>query len=192
MGSKRKGKKGPSLRLQCTAYHEAGHHVLKWHFGLSLGAVTIKPDHENYILGSSSHHHPAFKKETIQRLLDYETPTQRQERRIENQVMVCLAGREAERIFRPKSRRLCGPSQDYKQAQNFLNILVDNASRQYPVYWKLLLLRTQDILSTPMIWTAVEGLATALLEREILNGKEARKVICEAIQNRVGARRTKK
>jgi len=34
--------------------------------------------------------------------------------------------------------------------------------------------------------TLVKGLTEALIERETLSGKEARKVICEAIQNRVG------
>jgi len=180
MGSKRKGKKGPSLTLQCTAYHEAGHHAMKWHFGMSLGAVTIKPDNANNTLGSSAHTHQPIKNNTIQKLLDYEDPTPRQIQRIERMVMVCLAGREAERIFMPKKKGLCGASEDYAQAQSTLRILVDEASRQFPIYWKLLLVRTQEILSTPMVWTAVKGLARALLERETLSGKESKQVIQEA------------
>jgi len=188
----RKNKKAPSLILQGTAYHEAGHHAMKWHFGLSLGPITIKPDHENNTLGTSAYHHTPFKNETIKKLWEYESPSPGQVRRIENQVMVCLAGREAERIFRPKKRGLCGAWTDNEEAQNFLHILVDEISPQFPVYWKLLLLRTQDTLSTPVVWTAVEALATALLERETLNGREARKVILDAIQNRVRVKRTKK
>lgn len=94
-------KKNPSLTLQSTAYHEAGHHAMKWEFGFSLGKVTIKPDLENHLLGSSGHHHPPLRIETIKRLWEVDVPTPRQVQRIENMIMVCLAGREAERIFRP-------------------------------------------------------------------------------------------
>lgn len=181
-------KKGLSLTLQSTAYHEAGHHVMKWHLGLSLGPVTIKPDHENKTLGTSFYHRTPFKKETIQKLWEYEYPTPGQVRRIENLVMVCLAGREAERIFKPKRRWLGKPSKDDEQAQNFLHVLVDEISPQFPVYWKLLWLRTKDTLSTPMVWNAVEGLTQALLERETLTGKEAKQVILEAIQKKIISR----
>ena len=175
----------PMLRLQCTAYREAGHHAMKWEFGFSLGKVTIKPDLENNRLGYSADHHPPFKKETIQRLWEYDRPTPGQVCRIENRVMVCLAGREAERIFRPKKKGLCGASKDYEQAQNLLHILVDEASPEFPVYWKLLWLRTQGVLKSPMVWTAVEGLAQALLERETLTRKEAKQLIQQAIQKKI-------
>jgi ATP-dependent Zn protease len=183
-----KKKKTPSLKLQSTAYHEAGHHAMKWNFGLSLGPVTIKPDDANNTLGTSAYHHLPIKGQTIQRLWEYDTPTPGQIQSIENLVIVCLAGREAERIFRPKKKGLWGASQDYAQAQNMLHILVDEASRQFPIYWKLLLVRTQETLSTPMVWTAVEGLAQALLERETLTGKEAEQAIQEAIQRKVQSR----
>ena len=178
------------LRLQCTAYHEAGHHVLKWRLGIRLGKVTIKPDHKKGELGVSESHRPAFKKETIKKMCEDKKTTPGQTRRIENQIMVCLAGREAERIFRTKKRGLCGEPQDYEQAQNLLSILVDVISPQYRVYWKLLLLRTEDILSTPPVWCAVKGLAEALLKKETLTGKEAMEVIIKGITN--GAKRKNK
>ncbi len=95
--------------------------------------------------------------------------------------MVCLAGREAELIFRPRNIGMGGSSQDYEQAHRLLHILVDEISRQYRVYWKLLLLRTQDTLSAPPVWCAVEGLAEELLEKGTLTGKEAREVINESL-----------
>ena len=183
-----KKKKTPSLKLQSTAYHEAGHHAMKWEFGFSLGKVTIKPDLENNLLGSSGHHHPPLRIDTIKRLWEIDVPTPRQTQRIENMIMVCLAGREAERIFRPKKKGLCGASGDYEQAQNLLHILVDEASPEFPVYWKLLWLRTQGALKSPVVWTAVEGLAKALLERETLTGKEAKQVILDATQKKIISR----
>jgi len=175
-----KNKKTPSLTLQSTAYHEAGHHVMKWHLGLSMGEVTIKPDHENDTLGSSASHHQIFKRELLEELWEISSPTPGQEKRIENHIMVCFAGREADLIFRPKKKGLYGASGDYNQAQLLLHILVDEISPQFPVYWKLLLLRTRGILALPGVWCAVEGLAQALLERETLSGRESRKVIREA------------
>ncbi len=188
MGKKRKVQKGPSLRLQSTAYHEAGHHAMKWEFGFSLGKVTIKPDLENNLLGSSAHHHPPLKIETIKNLWEIDLPTPSQTDRIEKMIMVFLAGRVAERIFRPKKKGLCGASSDYDKAGKLLKLLVDYASRQYPVYWNLLFIRTQEFLSNPYTWTIVEGLTQALLERETLTGKEAKQVILEAIQKKIVSR----
>ena len=186
----RKNKKPPSLTLQSTAYHEAGHHAMKRHLGLSMGKVTIKPDHENDTLGSSAYRHQIFKREIIEAFLELVRPTPGQVKRIENHIMVCLAGREAELIFRPGKRGLAGARDDYEQVHIMLHILVHEFSPQFPVYWKLLLLRTRDILALPGVWCAVEGLAQALLERETLSGKESRKVIMAAFERRMKAKRT--
>ena len=169
------------LKLKGTAYHEAGHHVLKWQLGIPLGKVTIKPDHEKGFLGVNKSHRPAFKKEIIEKMCEYKKTTPAQTRRIENQIMVCLAGREAELIFRPRYIGMGGSSQDYEQAHRLLHILVDEISRQYRVYFKLLLLRTQDTLSATPVWCAVKRLAEELLEKGTLTGKEAREVINESL-----------
>ena len=177
-----KNKKTPSPAMRSAAYHEAGHHVMKRHLGLSMGKVTIKPDLENNLLGASLYSHQIFKREIIEAFLELVRPTPGQVKRIENHIMVCLAGREAELIFRPGKRGLAGAWDDYEQVHIMLHILVHEFSPQFPVYWKLLLLRTRDILALPGVWCAVEGLAQELLERETLSGKESRQVIMAAFE----------
>ena len=41
--------------LELTAYHEAGHVVVAWLCDHMLGKSTIRPDHENGILGGVQH-----------------------------------------------------------------------------------------------------------------------------------------
>ncbi len=85
-----------------TAYHEAGHAVVQWHFGLPIFTVTIIPEGDS--LGSVAH--PPIT------MIDM--PASRRERRAaaRQMILACFAGLHAERLIRPDAEEWRGQSDD--------------------------------------------------------------------------------
>jgi hypothetical protein len=81
-----------------TAYHEAGHAVIAWQYGIYLGRATIEPneDYQGVVVGNLT---AGIVK------LDLGAIPPRVQRRIENYAILSLAGEAAQRRFNPRSVR---------------------------------------------------------------------------------------
>jgi hypothetical protein len=156
-----------NLAIQATAYHEAGHAVAAYRLGVSLRQVSIEPDESS--AGHVKH----------QRLLDKTVAYDRSDRnrmRVERLVIVCLAGLEAQRKFNARTVRHFHAHSDYQSAVGAVERFT-TSNEETQAYINYLLARTRSLLAEPGGWEEIIGLATALLERQRLTGKEAVRII---------------
>jgi hypothetical protein len=81
-----------------TAYHEAGHAIIAWQFGIHLHHVTIEPDKDSHgkLIGNLV---AGIVK------LDVGLIPPRVQRRVENYAVQALAGLAAQRRYNPRSLR---------------------------------------------------------------------------------------
>lgn len=162
----------PTKALQSVAYHEAGHAVVAWRFGVRTKRLSIIPDeaagsagrlqHEPYFTGIN----PEF------------DSSPRVQRRLENMAMVCFAGPAAQRRFNPRGWRNYHGEDDFHQAVNLLSYLA-SSNDQLQAYVNLIEICAHDVVSAQ--WHLIEDLASALLERGELTGRECRNLLREAM-----------
>lgn len=156
--------------LTRVAHHEAGHAVMAALQGVAIMRVTIVPDH-----GSAGHvlhpdHSAAF-------LARAETSDLRQSD-VQKQIMVALAGPEAERRLTGR-RNNWGAGSDRQTA-------VDLAFRVCPsvnsasAYLRWLGVEVKETTNHHVwYWQAVEAVAAALLKKSTLSGRATRKIVRE-------------
>lgn len=99
--------------------------------------------------------------------------------RLENAVIIVLAGHGALRRFNPRIRDRSGRLDDYKQAIYCLSFF-SGSSRETEAYLRWLEIRTEEILKQKQVWNAVKALAQTLIEKKTLKGPEAEKIIEDA------------
>jgi ATP-dependent Zn protease len=151
---------------EATAYHEAGHAVLRSHFDLPIRRVTIRCDRETAgkVEGKGA---------LYLRGIDIEITPAKQER-IFRRIMVCLAGEVAQAKFSKRSVRNWHASSDHQKAADFaLRVSGDDEGAALLLRW--LMHRTKNMVEVR--WPQIQKLASALLEREVLSGDEVRELI---------------
>lgn len=165
---KKKTPQKVTIKLESTAYHEAGHAVVQNHFGIKIKKITIVPDGDS--LGSVSgalaigEHRLDVDKSDKVRL------------KTERDVMIFLAGRIAERKFNLKGYRHYGASQDINHSMKMLSLFTRSREEQM-AYHRFLEERTKNIINEPMIWELIQSVAKELLLCETLTGKQFDEVV---------------
>ncbi len=154
--------------LESIAYHEAGHAVAAHAHQVRTKKLTIVPAEGS--LGR--HEHKLFFKRIN---IEYDS-SPRAQRRVENMVIVCLAGPAAQRRFNPRGSWRVGAKGDWHQVHDLLSYLVGSEEQLEP-YWKLMEIRTQDFVQDPDWWFLIERVAHRLLDRQTLTGAEVRKLM---------------
>jgi hypothetical protein len=84
--------------------------------------------------------------------------------RIEEDVMVSLAGGVAQRCFRPSSVRSYHSRSDHESALGLLMYIVGD-ERELKAYWRLLMVRTENFVRLPFRWMQIEAIAKALMKK---------------------------
>ncbi|MBF0371677.1 MAG: hypothetical protein HQL52_19750 [Magnetococcales bacterium] len=153
---------------ELTAYHEAGHAVLWWHFGIRLKEVTIKPTDDS--LGSCIvHGDPMEIFHTDERPFPDEATTARQTL-IKIKIMSLLAGGLAEKIRFPATdlnNSICW--QDHETAKNLIIRFVPDHETED------LVRQTQELLTA--YWFNVSALAQLLLKHITVTGEDAEMIL---------------
>ena len=196
--------------LQSIAYHEAGHAVVAWLCGHSLGEVTIRPDTAKGTLGNIQHDEQGsndlfepFELEpyadapggwvvrtgdtTTRHLTDDERHGLELSERLSGQdldeqhVMIAAAGEAAERKFSPETVEPEQSQDDWKSVfQSLERLTVKRQLSQGKVRSKLTA-QTVSLLDDPLVWRMVEAVADALLAKQTLSADEVRRAIREAV-----------
>lgn len=164
-----------SKQREDAAYHEAGHAVMCWSQKRAFRSVSIVGEGDSD--GTTSCRPPGnwFQPEVR---MDART-----RRRVEQEIEVAWGGTLAQGIhdgLRPDT--LAFPfGGDFESIVWFAGCVVGSEEiEQIEDYAERLRLRAYDTLRQPDIWRAVEALAKALLERGMLNWREARQVMKDA------------
>jgi ATP-dependent Zn protease len=160
-------KKKHSLRER-TAYHEAGHAVSHFVLRVPFRYVTIKPDIEKHTL---SHVYGVFPKKFNPELnRDIRTRT-----RVEHEIMTSLAGHIAEKIASGRTDNV-GASFDNHAAVDLASY-VTSSDGEMNAYLEWLRIRTESLLLLPLHWDMIEEVANALMKRETISAKDAKKIM---------------
>jgi hypothetical protein len=167
----RANKRRESQRVQELAYHEAGHAVAQIEFKHSFKHVTIVRTEPP--LG---HVEPGRKPKSIN--LDSYLPP-RAARWIEDEILICLAGPAAE--FRIKGRyNWRGARGDMDRVFELTNYLHGD-NEIIGLYLKYMIARAKGQVVSQFWWPQIDALAKALVERQQLTSKQARKVCKQAL-----------
>lgn len=149
-----------SLRSVTVTFHEAAHAVIAWKLRLlhKSGASIIPTDHYRgrIVALRGRGGDPLLSNADSARL------------RVERQVMLALAGMEAERKYtgRPAQRYRENPKSDWNIAIDNLSTICWPSSDAFPVYRKLLRIRTRDMVE--FYWPQIEAVAAALMKHKTL------------------------
>lgn len=173
-----------SKHTELVAYHEAGHAVIASRFGLlHKKGATIVPD-KNVSSGRVQ-----SRMGRGVGAISY-TADGRAQLLAERHVMMCMAGIEAQRRHNPRSVRSRHFASDREQAIDWLGTICEFDSDQFAAYWKLLQIRTRDMVQGH--WWRIEAVAARLLVSKTLTGDQVREAIQEAIQKRVAEARQRR
>jgi hypothetical protein len=146
--------KNPTSRLDATAYHEAGHVIALWRLEARAShSVTIEPGED--ILGATL---DPSATSGISGLESGNLPP-RVQRRIENLMIILLAGSAAQRKYNPRSVRLHHGGSDREKVCTLLSHLYEPSSAVFGAYYHLMDLRAQDLVQSSVNWRAIGILA---------------------------------
>jgi hypothetical protein len=169
-------------QLLSIAYHEAGHAVAHYLLRFRFRRVSIIHDVERGNLG----HVLAYKKsqktlELDEQCAEFSSLADGRMIARRHELVVCLlAGMEAERHFMPGSKFRSSARQDVRVAKQILRRLHPEDEAQL-VYGWLVLRARHLVVDDSFARIGIEALAQALIEKREMSGKEARRVIEEAI-----------
>ena len=155
-------------QLKAIAYHEAGHAVAAKYHGLAAKSLSIIPDQNS--LGRYIHQ-PYFR--NIDPSYD---ASPRAQRRIENMVIVSLAGPQAQRRCHPRGHWKRNAQGDWEQAVKLLGYLCGD-EEEVGLYCALLDYRACSFLNEPDVWECIGVVADALLAHKELKGKQITEII---------------
>jgi hypothetical protein len=150
-------------QLKTTAYHEAGHAVFAWYKGIKIKRVTIIPDADS---AGHVHHAKVIKGRSPE--LDNSA---RNRVRMENQIMISLAGLIAQRIWNPRTCRTYQCRSDHQTAVD-VAMTYCGSGKQATAFLRYLHVCVDEFLRSPGIWRRVQGLAVELLRRNTMTGEE--------------------
>jgi len=169
----RESRRRPGLSsLRRTAFHEAGHAVAAVLQRKALRKVTIVPDKESEDLGCTF-------TERFGTLFHEAHVGRKQRGLLEREVMVLLAGPEAEALASGR-RNHVGAFRDYQCSCDVLDYLCRDPRKLRP-YVDLLFVRTEAMfVNEDPNWHAVEALVEVLLREKTIGGRRAREIILKA------------
>lgn len=164
--------------LERTAYHEAGHAVAMHFLEVKAGRVTIVPNQKRDNLGECGGGRALTRRHWPEAAGFHD----RHQWRMERDVMVFLAGNEAERIFSGRNN-YDGAGNDHRNARELLAYYTPELDREivwkgkkvwtqteeFKLHVRLLRLKARRLLS--MHWKSVECLAQRLIEKKTLSGE---------------------
>lgn len=150
------------------AYHEAGHAAMAVHYKFGLWRVSIVPSHQFQGVCRT------VKQPSFMQIDTYISG--KMERRIEQKIMVALAGGIAQRIKVPHSYRHIHDRSD-KEVAYGLALRVYGDMKLASAFLNYLTLRTEASLRNPGIWDGVEALAKELVISRQLPGKKASDIV---------------
>jgi hypothetical protein len=159
------------METRALAYHEAGHAAIAWRLrllrkkGASIVANEYSAGRVHTNLGRGDN--PEFSYSDSARF------------RVERNVMCSMAGIEAQRKCRPSSVRHYHESIDRENAIDWLTRLSEPSNDEFPVYWKLLRIRTRAMVN--LFWPQIEAVAAKLLASKTLTREQIRGVIHESM-----------
>lgn len=184
-------------RRERTAYHEAGHAIMARLLDCPTEYVTIERDADSLghfqipeswaALPVTVGPEDAIRAGYVSFDLDERHEAEYQAGRIDEEVMILLAGTEAECVLcgRVGATR-CGDIEnggmaDFREALRLANGArfvfepMDDLDNERCAYFCWMRLRTRNILRR--LWAAVDAVARALLERERLTGDEVAEIV---------------
>jgi hypothetical protein len=149
--------------LTSTAFHEAGHAVMAIVLRRRWRAISIEPDEDaygrTYMAKLGERFRPDIEVNTRTRIT------------IEREVMIFLAGPEAERL-KTGRRNNVGARHDYQCVGILLGYAVGEQD-EFAAYLEWLRCRTANHVRQPMFWARVELLAQCLLDQRRMTRHEA-------------------
>ncbi len=167
-------------KLKRTAYHEAGHAVMSYELRRRISHVSIIPDAEAGSLGHIQHGKPADMSEAVCASRLDDSDSRRIRLKLEGAAMISFAGSAAVDLLTGGKCHATGSGPDYHDAVDALFCLTGPGDELH-AYANWLYERTKGILAQGYLWQAVEALASELLTRKYIGGKQARQIIKEAI-----------
>ncbi len=152
--------KSVALRLKATAFHEAGHAVMAYSLGRASHKVTVSPGKSQFgqlrlgvcQLGKG-------RAKSSKDLFDEEA-------------LILLAGMVPEAHFTGQYCRR-GAAEDLRNVERLLCTRAHSV-KQHEKLHRRLLDRTEHLLSDPIHATAIELIATELVQRETISGRAVR------------------
>jgi ATP-dependent Zn protease len=163
-------RKRAEVELRATAYHEAGHAVAAIHQRIPLHGVTIKPEGDS--LGRTTHANLLKN-----RHIDWDASAAN-ERRMERQVAMSLAGPAAEQRFRSRHRlRKFNSEQsrdDYDEAIGLIDRFTGSNNQTQR---RLDEFQAHASAFVRDHWNEIRAVAEALLHRTRLSSQAIRRVI---------------
>lgn len=163
--------------IECTARHEAGHAVANYLMRRAFASVSVVSDDETVGRVASSKL-PDWLRTDLE--TGGETAMQRARKVVEPKIICLYAGSVAEQVFKRKADHTKA-RKDYLIADELAKTVCASDAERVK-YLKWLLQRTRDMLSLPWNWHAITVLAQELLDKKELNGRVARRIIRNAIE----------
>lgn len=150
-------------RLLATAFHEAGHALADYRLDLGVKRVRIVQIGDS--AGSAS--------STVRMdfaALQHETPNRKLLAFWHDVVISRLAGREAQRRFKPHSVRSYQSRDDMEGVNNILCQL--HPENEQGAVYQYLKIRTRNLIGQKTNWRMIQDLAHVLIEKRLLRGDE--------------------
>lgn len=170
-GMKRASKK--YLALLHTAYHEAGHAFADWKFGFKVKRASIAPK------GDSSGR--VFTKTRLHmRSLEYMDPSGARIGKIHEQIVSLLAGRAAQRRFKPQSIRSYHAESDLHKVTELLFRL--HSKNEVKHVFNYLETKARNFVKHHQNWEVISDLAKALMKNITMKGPEIEQAIKQSYQ----------
>jgi len=157
-------------RLIAAAFHEAGHAVAAYHLHVRLRRLAIGTD-EGEALG--------WLDLWLPHVTSGEAENVRMARAVERDIIVLLAGAQAERICVGRSSYPAGGFDFYEAMRRAGSIC--RTSEEMSAYLRWLQLRTHALVESATWRPPIERLAARLLERHQMGARETRAIIRAAI-----------
>lgn len=167
--------------LLAVAYHEAGHAMADFRLGFKIKHVSVLPD---VVSAGRTRSNLGLNL----RSLAFDTPSAAALARCHEKVISLLAGREAQRRFRPQSVRSHMAENDRKSAVDIL-WRIHPERKEMRAALKYLEARTRNLIRDCKNWRLIEDLAGALVESGSLDGQEVRRIFVQSVQNQIKERR---
>jgi hypothetical protein len=150
------------------AYREAGHAVTAWHHGIILETISIHRGKKSDQNNVWNHPMSGFNFDWIRKV--------RPEMLIERLALVCLAGPVAERRFHPRGPRESVSKERIQCADDLLNLLLDSREKGMQKRRKLEA-KAEKLMRRRDLWEKTEYLAGILLQKKMLSGDEATRIL---------------
>jgi ATP-dependent Zn protease len=149
-----------------TAYHEAGHVAVYFALFRPIRKVTIVPTDE--FEGCCYGYNRKLPR------LDYCKITPKVRNQVEMEIMIYFAGGIASNRFTGKEDA-DGVGHD-NQYLTDLAMYMASSEEEIDAYLKWLYIRTQNLIDQPGIWPFIEALASELMNKRTLSGKETKAI----------------